>query len=794
MLGAEQESKASNLRGGILEQPIAVPEPSWSNQKLGEARQSSLERVATELNADVEESIGWTGHLTWDDGTPAVGLVIRARHPDSDLPLCQAKSDAHGKYRLALEGRFSGYKEFEDIDLSCDGYYAKEPEWPRAQPGSPFTVIDIVFERGTPLEVKAVHKESGAPAVGVWIHANCETDWMHEVWGQTDESGLLRVFLPHLGPWAFMGIEPGIAMAPEAIFWLKPGDQGVTLNLWNLPQALHLVAQDIETGAPIPQASFHGARVPDDVRQLPEQAYVELPISLPAKDGVLEMTLPSAGRVFVQVNAEGYFSEVAEIVLASDLEFQVPLIPLQESRVGVTRHGEPVAAKMMIGFNRHTLLYPSGPESDLLALRPQCAPVLRFDLAAERENTIQLPASSALNSPDSFDLWIESGGATKYFGVVHRDALPAQPWIFELAPKQGKVVVQVRDAEGHPQTGVNVQIRYQIDLESRDAASASTDGLISKIYRTDENGEVHADFAAPSAVVATVSQGWNGVTAEGRLQPESELVLNIQMENPFDPNAEEVLPTSGRVQFEGALPEGLAYDGLSISILPDSFFGEYMIFLNENGEWAADMPAGTYTATLDADPSSQANGHSIRFASGTDNNLLLLPSPSGLLLNIREFGSGQTLMADDVDLWVDGTWLTWMEAYADGSAGSQMLFADRVQYDVEKEGYIPTFGVVDLRPGIIVETEVLLRPARTLVFQYPSAQQGSDISMLWLDPPNRSFSFPIEIADGLWTKATTDTCRLQAIDAQQRPIGPPFSVESGLAERTVMVPLFLNEE
>lgn len=749
-----------------------------------------VERVSESPVVASKISLGWTGRLAWEDGTPASGVVIRARHPDTDLPLCQAQSDDTGHYRLALKSLFDGYREFEEIDLSCDGYYAKEPTWPNARPSIPFSVVDIVLERGTPLEVKAIHKVDGTPAAGVWINANCETEWWHEVWGQTDEFGLLQVHLPHLGPWAFMGLEAGVAIAPEATFWLKPGDQGVTLELLDLPQSLNLVAQDLETGTRISQASFHGARVPDDVRQIPDQAYVELPTSLTAENGALKMPLQEAGRVFVKVKAEGYFPEVAEIVLASEETFSVPMVPLENVQVSVTRQGKAVAAKMLIGFNRHPILFPTSEESESLALQPQCAPLLRFDLPAKKSSTVQLPKQGVATSPQSFDLWIEWEGGSKYFGVIHRESLPPQPWVFELDPPMGKVVVKVRNKEGEPLVGENMQISHQIEEGARDAASISKGGRLSGIFKTDAMGEIHASFAAPCEVVVSANMVFGSVAA-GRLEVGDELLLEIQMEKPFDPNTEEALLTSGRVQFEGAIPQGLSYESLAVSIMPDKFFGEYMIFLGAQGEWSSELPAGNYTASVDSDASSNAEGHQIRFEAGTENNLLLLPSPSGLLLNIREMGSGKKLMADDVDLWVDGKWLTYMEAYADGSAGSQMLFADRVQFDVEKQGYVPAFGVVDLRRGVITQHEVVLQPARTLTFDYARKIEGlEETYLLWLDPPQRADAFVVHVFSQIWDKAPTDACRLQAIDSEHQPIGPVFTVESGLADLSLQVPLF----
>lgn len=777
------------LRNGSEEQGF-LAEQAHANRNPELGSQEAVERIASAPVAPAQEAIGWRGRLTWTDGTAAGGLVIRARHPDTELPLCHAVSDADGFYHLPLGQRFEGYREHEELDLSCDGYYSKSPDWPSAKPTSPFAVVDIVLERGTPLEIKAVHKATGTPAAGVWVNANCETDWWHEVRGLTDASGFLQVHLPHLGPWAFMGLEPGVAIAPESIFWLKPGDQGVTLELLPLPQALHLVAKDMVSGAPIPHASFHGARVPEDVRQVPDQAYVELPTTLDSENGSLHMLLEEAGRVFVRVKADGYFPEVAEVVLASDSTFEVPMIPLEEVRVGVTRQGEPVAAKVSIGFNRHTLLYPPGLVTEDLALQPQCAPLLRYELEAKRENAVALPELAAPTSPSSFDLWVEADGVTKYFGVIHRDTLPPQPWIFELEPKQGSVVVQVHDAAGTPLVGVNVQLSHQIDEGFRDAAALSTNGLSSRIYPTDAKGQVRAKFSTPCLVTASVSQLWNDRKVEGRLEDDGELHLDIQMEKPYDPNEEEALPTSGRVQFEGAMPEGLTYDALSISIVPDLFFGEYIIFLNEKGEWSSSMPAGFYSATLEDDTSSHLKGHSIRFEAGTQNNILRLPSPRGLLLNIRELGSGQTLMADDVDLWVDGKWLTWMEAYADGSAGSQMIFADRVEYDVEKNGYVPAFGVVDLQRGVITQHEVVLHPARTLTLQYAQEPEGEETYLQWLNPPQRSHAFTVHVFHRVWDKAPTDACRLQAVDEDRNPIGPVFTVESGLADLTVQVPFF----
>ena len=790
MLVEESGEEGVALRGTYSQEQTPAIGNVNKAQDSDFVNQESVERVESASSAAKQSEIGWSGKLTWTDGTSAGGVVIRARHPDTDLPLCHTISDANGHYSLPLGERFEGYREHENIDLSCDGYYAKNPDWPNARPTNPFAVVDIVLERGTPLEVKVVHKDDGTPAAGVWVNANCETDWWHEVRGQTDAFGLLQVHLPHRGPWAFMGLESGVGIAPEAIFWLKPGDQGVTLELLQMPESLHLVAQDILTGAPIPQASFHGARVPEDVRQLPEQAYVELPTLLTSENGTLQMQLDESGHVFVRVRADGYFPEVAEVVLASESTFQVPMIPLEEVFVGVTRKGKPVKAKVSIGFNRHPLLFPPGPTSEVLALQPQCAPVLRFDLEAKRENAIALPVLTAPTSPESFDLWVESDGATKYFGVIHRDTLPPQPWIFELEPQQGSVVVQVLDAEGHPQVGLNVHISHQIDEGFRDAAAKSADGLSSRIYPTDAQGQVQVNFTAPCTVVATVGQFWNDRKAEGRLEANGELLLEIQAEKPYDPNAEEALATSGRVRFEGAMPEGLTYDALSITISPDKFFGEYILFLDENGGWSNAMPAGLYTASLDSDTSSHLDGHNIRFEAGTANNDLLLPSPSGLLLNIRELGNGQSLQADDVDLWVDGKWLTWMEAYADGSAGSQMIFADRVEYDVEKQGYIPAFGVVELQRGVITQHEVVLHRARKITLQYTQPQEAEVTYLQWLDPPQRNHAFTIQVSNLVWDKAPTDACRLQAVDKDEKPIGPLFTVGSGLADLTVQVPMF----
>jgi len=774
-VGLEAEGSAS------IDSIVSANPDSVSHMEVERTQQLAL--------ATDDATKGWTGRLTWPDGSPAANVVVRARHSKTDLPVCHTRSDANGRYTLALGEPFDGFKVHQDLDLSCDGYTAKDPEWPRAQPSSPFAVMDIVLERGAALEIKAIYASDGTPAAGVWINANCETDWMHEAWGLTDDFGLLTVYPPHRGPWAFMGLEPGVAIAPEATYWIKPADAGVTLPLVHLPQALHLQAYDVESGVILSQASFHGAQMPSDVREVPEQAYTELSTNLPSENGALHYSLPDPGRVFVKVKAEGYFTEVAEIVLHATEPHAIPLIPLETVEVAVTRKGKPVAAKLSIGFNRHPLLFPSGDTSEALSLQPQCAPLLRFEVAARAASPIQLPKLSSPTSPQSFDLWIESGGITKYFGVIQRDALPAQPWSFEMEPLEGKVLVKVLDKQGQPLAGVNVHLSHVLDEAYRDAAGVAADGMASRIGLTDDKGEVSMTFQTPCFVVASVSQGWMSNAAEGRLETGEELSLQIQIEKAYDPYEQENLETSGRVQFEGAMPEGLAYDALSVFISPKFFLGEYWVFLDETGAWSASIPAGTYELNLSEDPHSDLPGHTLLLEAGTQNNLLLLPSPSGLLLTIRELGSGDVLLADDVDLWVDGKWLAWMEAYADGSAGSQILFADRVEYDVEKEGYVPAFGVVELRKGVIAQHEVVLHPARTIHFLFP---EGADEErfLMWLDPPQRKNPFPVFLNESLWNKAPTDRCRLQAIDKDHNPIGPEFIVQSGLADLDFRVPLF----
>lgn len=784
-------SGAGESEGSVV--ALEPEDPSRVDRMLSVDSESVLnvevERTKEPSLATNDANLGWTGHITWPDGSPAADVVLRARHPKTDLPVCSARSDADGHYTLSLGEPFDGFKIHADLDLSCDGYTAKNPEWPRAKPTFPYAEMDIVLERGTALEIKAIYASDGTPAAGVWINANCETEWMHEVWGQTDAFGLLTVYPPHRGPWAFMGLEPGVAIAPEATYWIKPADAGVTLPFMHLPQAIRLQAQDIESGVVIAHASFHGARMPDDVREVPEQAYTELPTHLPSVEGALNDSLENPGRVFVKVEAEGYFSEVAEIVLDAPQMHAIPMIPLEKVEVVVTRKGKPVAAKLSIGFNRHPLLYPPGASSEILSLQPQCAPLLRFEVFAQASSSIQLPKLTAPTSPQSFDLWIKSDGLSKYFGVIQRDALPVQPWAFEMEPLQGEVLVTVVNKEGLPQAGINVHLSSSLEEDYRDAASIAAKGLASRIQITDENGEVSISTQAPCLVVASVSQGWNSVTAEGRLEPGKALHLEIRIEKSYDPNEQEALETSGRVQFEGAMPEGLTYDALSVSITPDFFMGEYLIFLDEDGAWSSSMPAGSYSLNLNEDPNVNLPGHTITFEAGTQENLLLLPSPSGLLLNIREFGSGKILLADDVDLWIDGQWLAWMEAYADGSAGSQILFADRVEYDVEKEGYIPAFGVVNLREGVITQHEVILQPARTIRFLYP-ANAADENFLLWLDPPQRDHPFPVSLTGDLWSKAPIDSCRLQAIDKDHHPIGPEFTVQPGLADLDLRVPLF----
>lgn len=62
--------------------------------------------------------------------------------------------------------------------------------------------------------------------------------------------------------------------------------------------------------------------------------------------------------------------------------------------------------------------------------------------------------------------------------------------------------------------------------------------------------------------------------------------------------------------------------------------------------------------------------------------------------------------------------------------------------------------------------------------------------LLWLDPPNREIAFPVHVFNQVWDKAPINSCRLQAIDGDQQPIGPVFTVKSGLADLNLQVPLF----
>ncbi|MHC4824697.1 MAG: hypothetical protein ACYTEP_11880, partial [Planctomycetota bacterium] len=406
------------------------------------------------------------------------------------------------------------------------------------------------------------------------------------------------------------------------------------------------------------------------------------------------------------------------------------------------------------------------------------------------------------DAPTFFDLWINSGDTRRFMGSLSADRLGNPPWVFELAPPSGTLILDVVDADGNGVPAVPYQIGATIDDPVAHAEGRSRSQ--STIRTTNMDGRIEAQLWAPSQVQVTGSGtlglGSSEVDAEGHLEEGGTLHLKLVI----DPQDRSMMPyssTRGRIVVEDG--EDYARDQRLLSVRATPLdqralqaplkSWQVQTEADRNGYFRFQLPAGLYAFTLDSDDFATARdaGRIATGEAGADDLEIPIPPPSGLRIHTTDLNSGHPLRPDSVVLQVGGRLLTELETWEGGDAASLSLFADRVTYVVECEGYAPQLGQADLEPGRTTEVYLGLDHGRRITLQPMTAkgtlQSPPGLRIEWLDPPGGGAPYEVFLLDYAWPDAPLTAIRIAAFLDETR-IGT-FDLAAGMEPQVLRIPL-----
>lgn len=766
---------------------------------------ADLERSkADRLEGEEASRFGVAGQVHWQHGGPVADQVVILVEEETGTTLAETRTDAQGRYALFLpQGEHTQRPPRDSYDLYCPGFVLANPHEAFATPNDPPPTTDLLLLPGRKVRILSRLHRDGTPAADVHVRALCDLDYEHELFIFTDADGMGALHLPHEGPWAFTahtrqleGYDIGFPITP----WIDADVVEVVVEVIAAPVEVHLQAVDATTGAAVEHATYRAAQAPEDARYLPPVGLALLPTPLPQEGGSLHAVFERPGRAFLKVEAEGYLPEVVEWVEDDPRMHEVPLIPLLPNAIEVTRHGRPVSTAVSIGFNRRSLLLHPEEVVHALAASPQVGTLHPFQSNAQGHCDLLLPDPAADGAPVFFDLWIQNGSERRFFGSLAPSNLGPAPWVFELAPPTGTLILNVVDADGNGVPAVPFQIKAIRDLPS-DRANGSSRAR-SQIQTSNLDGRIEVQLWAPSKVEVVGSGTMRAarVDAEGYL--EEGATLNLQVV--IDPQERAMQPypiTRGRILVDGG--EDYARDQRLLSVRATPLdqraiqaqlqTWQVRSEADREGNFRFHLPEGLYAFTLDAEDYDTAR-EAGRFATceaGAEDLELHIPPPAGLRIHTTDLSNGQPLRPDDVVLKVGGRLLTAMETWEGGDAANLSLFAGRVTFVVECEGYAPKIGSVDLAPGRTTELFLGLDRGRAIRFRTVDGdgefRHRPDLRILWMNPPGGDAPYEVFLLEDSWPAAPLTAIRLGAF-LGDTPIGT-FDLPAGMAEEELPIPL-----
>lgn len=733
-----QTSRAAGELGG----PGTSADPSTDRL---ESSSTDLQRMrladAQSPDLDLPSVIGT---VRWMDGKPAADIAVELLDKDSSERLQVTHTDADGNYRLILHTEEGEVQR--TCQVLCPGWSADD-HYATAIPQVPPDRLDLRIAQGFPLKVITTDAQGGLPVEGMYITATDQSGGDAEVFAVTDSDGIAKLRIPMEGAWSFWANHGGYYGRDASAYrvqWVEAGTEELRMSVAPPPSSLSLRAVDSRTGRPIPDAAFRPATAPDDHRDLGRLGLAEFPEDWEAHEGRLDLRFLTPGRAFLHVHAPGFHPEVVEWVGRSDRTHDVPLLPLREVAVRVTKRGEPAQATVTTAVNRRTMVLPTGDLFEEIASNTYAGGLVDHESDALGQVTLLLPDPSEPGAPRDFDLWMRIEGQRRYFGTLSWHRLPEPPWHFEMEPPMGEVELEVLNLEDRPLADLSFQVTAEVEGASADSIREGQYGRQSAIVKTDAEGRASAHLPAPAIIRITGnrSQGTGEFQVEGRLEADGVLVMPIRIQRATEEVDE--IATRGRVEMRGL--EGSAHrETLWLRLAPlDAIAKASKIRyaraypVDDDHHFTVWTPPGRYrlwcwTETMEA---AVASGRHVDFQAGQEDIRLRLPEPHALKVHVVDAVTREGVPVEEV-LYRDATGKPFsLDTWEGDFAVGYTLFEDRVELIAIAEGYAPGHGQASLRQGILNEVTILIRPGRDLpVRMEEPLQEGQRLRLHWLDAP-----------------------------------------------------------
>lgn len=722
----------------------------------------ALQRTRLDSNADQNalDAPAVIGTVRWMDAQPAAGVAVLLLEEDTGVTLQTTHTDAEGRYRLEVPAEFD-HQELDLYQVLCPGYAGEEGYY-TTMPQVPADVVDIQIHAGFPLTVYATYHHDGRSAQGIFLTAWEETIGALEIEAITDADGLATLTLPLEGPWnlfATIGGFTGPDTSSFSIHWIDAQTGKIQLQVAPPSDALSIQAIDATTGAPLHAATFRPARAPDDLREIDPLGLATLPSPWLARNGRLDLEFEKPGRAFVAVEAEGYQSEVVEWIGNDGATHEVPLLPLRSVPVRVTLHGEPTEAIVTTAVNQRSLVLPSGEFFEQIAARAYSGRMRAQATDASGQVALLLPDPQAPGAPGAFDLWMEVEGKKRYFGTLSWSRMPEPPWHFEMTPPSGEIVLEVKDTDGRPLSGLAFHVAATLLEGQFDSIREGQFGRQSVILQTDTRGRAATSLPAPAEIhIAGSQRGSTGSFAwDGHLDVDETLRVPLTLQRPTP--GRDLVRTQGRVEFQGEdwTPGGrelyLQLQSIdNTSRHPAKPYSE-TFSTNRDREFDFWAPAGRYVLwpaddTLDT---AEAAGRTLTFEAGAEDLVLRLPAPYSLKIRVIDARTLEGVIVDDVTARrLDGEAIPF-DSWEGDFAVAHNLFEDEVEVLVDVEGYAPAYAIVPLQSGIFNQHTIAVTPCRNLPVQVvPNRPVGIDLHLEWIDVPHARRPHVFHFGNSLW--------------------------------------------
>ncbi len=770
----------------------------------GGGRTLSGPSEALENGAAAMEPFGWSGRVLDADGNPLGGVGVFNYDPwtfyDTDSPLTRVTTDAEGRFFIPWPRRYE-WRSDDDMSLRC-----ADPRWRSSRvvmpaPAAPPTAVDLpLLDAANLVHLTVLDILDRSPMEGLPIMLDGSAWSSH---GVTDARGRLTL-ASGAGESCEMMLDPDTPGELEGPWPLQvPADEALELTvLYNgPPRAIRLRAVEENQVRAVAPAEFHAidryGRLADQVQQDADGTLLWEPEDL-------------RSGLNLQVRAAGFLPTWVHLRSRSKVEpLPVPLARMQtrELQLRLLRGGVPVEEAEAEVAAPGALLELHDPEKGASYVsRSWSGGVTRAVGVSDAEGLVGVDlATRADGFPEVVQIVVRIPGEEDHdLGRFSTKQLGPMPWPIELEPNLAEVEFHVQDPEGRAVAEEWIALWYQpgpdsplplrarhleyprrhISFQERDAFGRTDDEGIYRVevpapcafsWRNGRNSEVHAEETLVPGEVRRIE-----ITSLGSLMLRG-VVVTADGKPWSGPGMTLLL-----YQANGSPPPG--FEDQAWYQWPRWAYTS--VRYEEGGFLFREVPRGTWRIGSLSFPLDERIPTT--FEAGNEDIVLRLQPLNRLGITAMDAETGLALSGEGDFHVFDPNGFWYWNSLWDGKGAVRFPAFGETWVQVIYEGYRPAVESVGEWnvPGEQRNVEIQLHRGRLVhVMPQPAAAAKgiSRILIVGMDPddPRQNLLRWGRADEILLNGVSFEALRLQPVDGEGAPVGPPIEVPAGTSELTL---------